>query len=153
MRTAPRGGVSRAREVRSAAQVNALPAAPSYLRVCLSRAILALGVSMAFLDVPAEWLSLACEWTWMLLLEDVQQGVFYSTLFCFWIIFCGEHLMVSTAPCSVLFLFFFFSRTSRRDVHFLTTPNSLGAQPEEPDLGVLVASWAGGVRLVRSPHI
>ncbi|XP_030289929.1 protein wntless homolog [Sparus aurata] len=61
--------------------------------VLLERAIFALGVSMMILNVPVEWLSLGSEWTWMLLFEDVQQGVFYSTLFCFWIIFCGEHLM------------------------------------------------------------
>ncbi|XP_029987604.1 protein wntless homolog isoform X2 [Sphaeramia orbicularis] len=61
--------------------------------VLLEKAIFALGISMMFLNVPVEWLSLGCEWTWMLLFEDVQQGIFYSTLFCFWIIFCGEHLM------------------------------------------------------------
>ncbi|XP_019936137.1 protein wntless homolog isoform X2 [Paralichthys olivaceus] len=61
--------------------------------VLLEKVIFALGVSMTFLNIPVEWLSLAFEWTWMLLFEDVQQGVFYSTLFCFWVIFCGEHLM------------------------------------------------------------
>nr|XP_046247772.1 protein wntless homolog [Scatophagus argus] len=61
--------------------------------VLLEKVIFALGISMTFLNAPVEWLSLSFEWTWMLLLEDVQQGVFYSTLFCFWIIFCGEHLM------------------------------------------------------------
>lgn len=75
--------------------------------LALHRVIFALGVSMMILNVPVEWLSLGSEWTWMLLFEDVQQGVFYSTLFCFWIIFCGEHLMVSTfftfSPYTVLF--------------------------------------------------
>ncbi|XP_034438605.1 protein wntless homolog isoform X2 [Hippoglossus hippoglossus] len=61
--------------------------------VLLEKVIFALGVSMTFLNVPVEWLSLGFEWTWMLLFEDVQQGVFYATLFCFWVIFCGEHLM------------------------------------------------------------
>uniref|UniRef100_A0A3Q3KUH1 Wnt ligand secretion mediator n=1 Tax=Labrus bergylta TaxID=56723 RepID=A0A3Q3KUH1_9LABR len=61
--------------------------------VLLEKVIVALGISMTFLNVPVEWLSLGFEWTWMLLYEDVQQGVFYSALFCFWIIFCGEHLM------------------------------------------------------------
>ncbi|KAK5906641.1 hypothetical protein CesoFtcFv8_004567 [Champsocephalus esox] len=61
--------------------------------VLLEKVILALGVSMTILNVPVEWLSLGCDWTWMLLLEDAQQGVFYTTLFCFWIIFCGEHLV------------------------------------------------------------
>ncbi|KAM8875850.1 protein wntless homolog isoform 3-T3 [Spinachia spinachia] len=59
----------------------------------LEKGIFALGIAMTILNVPAEWLSLGFEWTWMLLLEDAQQGVFYSTLFCFWVIFCGEHLM------------------------------------------------------------
>ncbi|KAK2836008.1 hypothetical protein Q5P01_016492 [Channa striata] len=61
--------------------------------VLLEKVIFALGVSMTFLNVPVEWLSLCFEWTWMLLFEDLRQGVFFSTLFCFWIIFCGEHLM------------------------------------------------------------
>ncbi|XP_029285876.1 protein wntless homolog isoform X2 [Cottoperca gobio] len=61
--------------------------------VLLEKVIFALGVSMTILNVPVEWLSLGFEWTWMLLFEDAQQGIFYSTLFCFWIIFCGEHLM------------------------------------------------------------
>ncbi|XP_068564023.1 protein wntless homolog [Cebidichthys violaceus] len=61
--------------------------------VLLEKAVFALGVSMTLLNVPVECLSLGFEWTWMLLLEDAQQGAFYSTLFCFWVIFCGEHLM------------------------------------------------------------
>ncbi|KAA8589235.1 hypothetical protein FQN60_012600 [Etheostoma spectabile] len=64
--------------------------------VLLEKVIFALGISVTFLNMPVEWLSLGFEWTWMLLFEDSQQGVFYYTLFCFWIIFCGEHLMVST---------------------------------------------------------
>ncbi|KAM9849299.1 protein wntless homolog [Aulostomus maculatus] len=61
--------------------------------VLLEKLIFALGISMSFLNVPVEWLSLGFDWMWILLFEDIQQGVFYSTLFCFWIIFCGEHLM------------------------------------------------------------
>ncbi|KAM7388741.1 hypothetical protein PAMP_024894 [Pampus punctatissimus] len=61
--------------------------------VLLEKVIFALGISMTFLNVPVEWFSMGFEWTWMLLFEDVQQGVFYSALFCFWIIFCGEHVM------------------------------------------------------------
>uniref|UniRef100_A0A3Q2VE44 Wnt ligand secretion mediator n=1 Tax=Haplochromis burtoni TaxID=8153 RepID=A0A3Q2VE44_HAPBU len=61
--------------------------------VLLEKVIFALGLSMAFLDMPVEWLSMGFEWTWMLLFEDAQQGALYSVLFCFWIIFCGEHLM------------------------------------------------------------
>uniref|UniRef100_A0A3Q0S673 Wnt ligand secretion mediator n=1 Tax=Amphilophus citrinellus TaxID=61819 RepID=A0A3Q0S673_AMPCI len=61
--------------------------------VLLEKVIFALGLSVTFLNMPVEWLSMGFEWTWMLLFEDAQQGAFYSTLFCFWIIFCGEHLM------------------------------------------------------------
>ncbi|XP_029356283.1 protein wntless homolog [Echeneis naucrates] len=61
--------------------------------VLLEKVIFALGMSMTFLNVPVEYLTLGFEWTWMLLYEDIQQGIFYATLFCFWIIFCGEHLM------------------------------------------------------------
>lgn len=82
------------------------------------RVILALGVSMTLLNVPVEWLSLGFDWTWMLLLEDVRQGVFYSTLFSFWIIFCGEHLMVSTsAPRPYLYL------RSHQSCGFFTKPS------------------------------
>ncbi|XP_069560040.1 protein wntless homolog [Brachyistius frenatus] len=61
--------------------------------VLLEKVIFALGIAMTFLNLPVEWLSLGFEWPWMLLFEDAQQGAFYSALFCFWIIFCGEHLM------------------------------------------------------------
>lgn len=74
----------------------------------LLRVIFALGLSMAFLDMPVEWLSMGFEWTWMLLFEDAQQCALYSVLFCFWIIFCGEHLMVSRsffAACTFLCTF------------------------------------------------
>ncbi|XP_047444023.1 protein wntless homolog [Mugil cephalus] len=61
--------------------------------ILLEKVIFALGISMTFLNVPVEWLSMGFEWKWTSLLEDAQQGAFYSTLFCFWIIFCGEHLL------------------------------------------------------------
>lgn len=58
------------------------------------RVILALGISMTFINIPVEWFSIGFNWTWMLLFGDIRQGIFYSMLLSFWIIFCGEHLMV-----------------------------------------------------------
>lgn len=114
------------------------------------RAICALGISMTFLNVPVEWISLGFEWTWMLLFEDVQQGVFYSTLFCFWIIFCGEHLMVRTFPWS-FFLNVLFILSCK--IVLFATINPSGPRPEESSVCVLVAGRARGVRLIGSPHI
>ena len=59
-----------------------------------SRVIFALGISMTFINIPVEWFSVGFDWTWMLLFGDIRQGIFYSMLLSFWIIFCGEHLMV-----------------------------------------------------------
>ena len=72
--------------------------------VCVLRVILALGISMTFINIPVEWFSIGFNWTWMLLFGDIRQGIFYSMLLSFWIIFCGEHLMVLyTAPFNVMF--------------------------------------------------
>lgn len=59
------------------------------------RVIFALGISMTFINVPVEWFSIGFDWTWMLLFGDIRQGVFYAVLLSFWVIFCGEHMMVS----------------------------------------------------------
>ncbi|XP_051261905.1 protein wntless homolog isoform X2 [Dicentrarchus labrax] len=61
--------------------------------VLLEKVILALGISMTFINIPVEWFSVGFNWTWMLLFGDIRQGIFYSMLLSFWIIFCGEHLM------------------------------------------------------------
>lgn len=106
---------------------------------------------MTLLNVPAEWLSLGFEWTWMLLLEDAQQGAFYSTLFCFWVIFCGEHLMVSTLYFLSTVLFSTLQWPLMQI--FFSTTNPEGPKSEESSLGVLVAGWAGDVWLVSSPLI
>uniref|UniRef100_A0A674NVN6 Wnt ligand secretion mediator n=1 Tax=Takifugu rubripes TaxID=31033 RepID=A0A674NVN6_TAKRU len=64
--------------------------------VLLEKIILALGISMTFINIPVEWFSIGFNWTWMLLFGDIRQGIFYSMLLSFWIIFCGEHLMDQT---------------------------------------------------------
>ncbi|XP_037537422.1 protein wntless homolog [Nematolebias whitei] len=64
--------------------------------VLLEKVIFALGISMTFINMPVEWFSVGFNWTWMLLFGDIRQGIFYSMLLSFWIIFCGEHLMDQT---------------------------------------------------------
>lgn len=64
----------------------------------LCRVIFALGISMTFINIPVEWFSIGFDWTWMLLFGDIRQGIFYAMLLSFWIIFCGEHMMVGTTP-------------------------------------------------------
>ncbi|XP_045055363.1 protein wntless homolog isoform X4 [Desmodus rotundus] len=62
--------------------------------VLLEKVIFALGISMTFINIPVEWFSIGFDWTWMLLFGDIRQGIFYAMLLSFWIIFCGEHMMV-----------------------------------------------------------
>ncbi|XP_029105132.1 protein wntless homolog isoform X3 [Scleropages formosus] len=61
--------------------------------VLLEKMIFALGISMTFINIPVEWFSVGFNWTWMLLFGDIRQGIFYTMLLSFWIIFCGEHMM------------------------------------------------------------
>ncbi|RNA23913.1 wntless, partial [Brachionus plicatilis] len=59
----------------------------------LERILLALGTSICLLNLPVEWLTLIYDLKWMLLYTDLRQGIFYSTLFTFWLVFCGEHFV------------------------------------------------------------
>ncbi|XP_014486768.1 PREDICTED: protein wntless [Dinoponera quadriceps] len=56
--------------------------------------LLALGSALTFLNLPLEYLTLAYDMPFMLLLGDIRQGVFYATLLSFWLVFAGEHLMI-----------------------------------------------------------
>lgn len=57
---------------------------------------------MTFINIPVEWFSIGFDWTWMLLFGDIRQGIFYAMLLSFWIIFCGEHMMVGTTEAKVV---------------------------------------------------
>lgn len=59
---------------------------PSYPHASLCLSVLA---------VPVELFTLFLYMPFMLLFSDIRQGIFYSVLLCFWILFAGEHLMVS----------------------------------------------------------
>ncbi|CAD5215053.1 unnamed protein product [Bursaphelenchus xylophilus] len=55
--------------------------------------ILALGVSMAILDFPIEWITLYSQAWYLLLLSDIRLGLFYTVLFSFWLVFTGENIV------------------------------------------------------------
>ncbi|CAF0747056.1 unnamed protein product [Brachionus calyciflorus] len=59
----------------------------------LERILFALGISLCLLNMPVEWLTLHFDLKWMTLYTDLRQGIFYSILFTFWIVFCGEHFI------------------------------------------------------------
>ncbi|XP_046746151.1 protein wntless [Diprion similis] len=71
-------------------RVHMLSRSPALLEYML----LVLGSALTFLNMPLEYLTLAYDMPFMLLLGDIRQGVFYATLLSFWLIFAGEHLMV-----------------------------------------------------------
>jgi hypothetical protein len=59
----------------------------------LEQTLIAVGIAITLLNVPVDWLTLSINMPFMLLYSDIRQGLFYSVLLCFWIIFAGEHMM------------------------------------------------------------
>lgn len=56
--------------------------------------LISLAGALAFLDLPLEYLTLYFDMPFMLLLSDIRQGIFYSMLLSFWLIFAGEHMLI-----------------------------------------------------------
>lgn len=71
-------------------RVHILTRTPALLEYML----MALGGTLAFLDLPLEYLTLIFDMPYMLLLSDIRQGVFYAMLLSFWLVFAGEHMLV-----------------------------------------------------------
>ncbi|XP_018322265.1 protein wntless [Agrilus planipennis] len=71
-------------------RVHILTRTPALLEYML----LALGITLAFLDLPIELLTLYFDMPYMLLLSDIRQGIFYGMLLSFWLIFAGEHMLI-----------------------------------------------------------
>ncbi|XP_050430932.1 protein wntless [Adelges cooleyi] len=63
--------------------------------VLLERMLMTIGFALTLLNLPIEFLTLYFDMPYMLLLQDVRQGIFYAALLSFWLIFAGEHLMES----------------------------------------------------------
>jgi len=59
----------------------------------LEKMLLTLGVSLAVLDLPMEYLTLYFDMPWINLFNDIKQGLFYAALMAFWLVFAGEHLI------------------------------------------------------------
>lgn len=62
--------------------------------VLLEKMLLCLGIALCLLNMPIEYLTLHFDLPFMLLLGDIRQGVFYATLFSFWLVFAGEHMLI-----------------------------------------------------------
>ncbi|ESO05240.1 hypothetical protein HELRODRAFT_156872 [Helobdella robusta] len=61
----------------------------------LERTLLAVGAAITLMNLPIDWLTLWLNMPFMMLYSDIRQGLFYSVLLCFWVIFAGEHMMDS----------------------------------------------------------
>ncbi|XP_023930088.1 protein wntless homolog [Lingula anatina] len=70
-------------------RIQQLPRLPNLLE----KILFTLGLALTFLNLPIEWLTLAFNIPFMSLLSDIRQGIFYSVLMAFWIIFLGEHML------------------------------------------------------------
>ena len=59
----------------------------------LEKMLTALGLALVQLNLPLELLSLCLDFPFNSFLSDLRQGVFYCSLFSFWVVFSGEHLL------------------------------------------------------------
>lgn len=62
--------------------------------VLLEYMLLSIGISLTFLNIPFELLTLYFDLPIMPLFQDIRQGIFYASLLSFWLVFAGEHLMI-----------------------------------------------------------
>ncbi|KAG4072009.1 hypothetical protein HA402_010946 [Bradysia odoriphaga] len=65
-------------------------------RTCVATETGSVGVhaDSKLFSVPLEYLTLAFDMPFMLLLSDLRQGIFYATLLSFWLVFAGEHMLI-----------------------------------------------------------
>lgn len=56
--------------------------------------LMSLAGGLAFLNLPLEYLTLYINMPYMLLFNDIRQGVFYALLLSFWLVFAGEHMLI-----------------------------------------------------------
>ncbi|KAF7286486.1 hypothetical protein GWI33_005124 [Rhynchophorus ferrugineus] len=71
-------------------RVHILSRTPALLEYML----ISLGGTLAFLDMPLEYLTLYFDMPYMLFLSDIRQGIFYAMLLSFWLVFTGEHMLI-----------------------------------------------------------
>ncbi|KAJ8948043.1 hypothetical protein NQ318_003377 [Aromia moschata] len=67
--------------------LNRMPALLEYM-------LMSLGGTLAFLNLPVEYLTLIFDMPYMLLVSDIRQGIFYAMLLSFWLVFAGEHMLI-----------------------------------------------------------